>query len=70
MTQEGEVVQDLTFLIAAGESINAKAFVMLEEEELKELGVSFGGRMVLMQPSTILEYIHVQHCYMPPLTSA
>ena len=34
-------------LFVAGESINAKAFVMLGEEELKELGVSFGGRMIL-----------------------
>ena len=34
-------------LFAVGESINAKVFVMLGEEQLKELGVSFGGRMIL-----------------------
>ena len=35
------------FLFVIGESVNAKVFVMLGEEELKELGVSFGGRMIL-----------------------
>ena len=35
------------YLFVAEESINAKAFVTLEEEELKELGVSFGGRKIL-----------------------
>ena len=34
-------------LFAVGESINAKVFVMLGEEQLKELGVSYGGRMIL-----------------------
>ena len=34
-------------LFVIGESVNAKVFVMLGEEELKELGVSFGGRMIL-----------------------
>ena len=34
-------------LFAAGESIDAKLFVMLEDEDLKELGVSFRGRKIL-----------------------
>ena len=31
----------------AEESINAQVFVMLEKEDLKKLGISFGGRKVL-----------------------
>ena len=41
----------------AEELINAQAFVMLEKEELKELGLSFGGRKVLEK---LLEDIRLQ----------
>ena len=41
----------------AEESINAQVFVMLTEEELKELGLSFGGRKILKK---LMEEIRLQ----------
>lgn len=41
----------------AEESINAQAFVMVMEEELKELGLSFGGRKILKK---LMEEIRLQ----------
>ena len=41
----------------AEESINVHVFVMLEKEELKELGMSFGGRKVLEK---LMEEIRLQ----------
>ena len=41
----------------AEESINAQVFVMLKKEELKELGMSFGGRKVLEK---LMEEIRLQ----------
>ena len=51
-------------LSVAGESINAKA---LGEEELKELGVSFGGRMILRKLIIavvfgVVIYIIIMYC--------
>lgn len=44
-------------LFDAEESINAQAFVMVMEEELKELGLSFGGRKILKK---LMEEIRLQ----------
>ena len=41
----------------AEESINAQVFVMVKKEELKELGISFGGRKVLEK---LMEEIRLQ----------
>ena len=41
----------------AEESINVHVFVMLKKEELKELGMSFGGRKVLEK---LMEEIRLQ----------
>ena len=43
----GQMFYSFFVVVVAGEGINAKAFCMLDEEELKELGVSFGGRKIL-----------------------